>query len=314
MKRILIGHPLDRHKELEDILCSLSAKYSLVIKDYDYEWLKSNIHKFDIIVPSLKVIIDDEIIKKAENLRLIFTPTTGRDHIRIKRSEKNVQVLTLNDYKEEITSVSSTAELAFSLVLSLSRKMLLAHDDVVKAGRWQRNDFLGKELNNKVMGIVGMGRLGRKIADYSQAFGMRVVYWDKAECEKWERIEQLDELLSHSDFIITSIALNDQTHQLINMSNVNSIKKGAVLVNISRGKVIEEEALCFGLQEGVLSGVGVDVLELELENYKESPLYKYARENPKANVIITPHIGGATIDAWKKVFTLVFENFLEEGL
>lgn len=314
MKRILIGYPLDEYKELEDILRSLAAKYSLVIKDYDYEWLKRNIHKFDIIIPSLKVIIDDEIIRKAENLHLIFTPTTGRDHIRIEKNERNVRVLTLNDYKEELASISSTAELAFSLVLSLSRKVLLAHNDVVNSGRWERNDFLGKELNKKVIGIVGMGRLGRKIAGYGEAFGMRVIYWDKAKCEKWERVKQLNELLSLSDFIIVSVSLSDETCHLINTGNIDSIKKGAVLVNISRGKVIEEKALCFALQEGILSGVGADVLELELEDYKQSPLYRYAQENPGANVIITPHIGGATIDAWKRVFTLVSAEILERGL
>jgi len=314
MKKILIGYPLNEYEELEDILHSLSAKYSLVIKDYDYEWLKRNVHKFDIIIPSLKIIIDDKIIRNAKNLRLIFTPTTGQDHIRFKRNKENIRVLTLNDYREEIYSVNSTAELAFSFVLSLSRKVLLANSDVVKSGRWQRNDFLGKELNNKVMGIVGMGRIGQKIAGYGEAFGMRVVYWDKAKCKKWERIKQLNKLLLVSDFIITSIALSNETCHLINMGNINSIKRGAVLVNISRGKVIEEKALCFALQEGILSGVGVDVLELELEDYKRSPLYKYARKNPGANIIITPHIGGATIDAWKEVFTLVFEKILEEGL
>jgi phosphoglycerate dehydrogenase-like enzyme len=314
MKKILIGYPLDEHKELEDTLYSLSAKYSLVIKDYDYEWLRRNIHKFDIIVPSLKVIIDDEIIKNAKNLRLIFTPTTGQDHIKIERYEKDIQVLTLNDYKEEITSVSSTAELAFCLLLSLSRKVILAHRDVVKSGRWERSDFLGKELNNKMVGIVGMGRLGRKIAGYAEAFGMRVIYWDKARCEKWKRIKQLNELLSLSDFIIVSIALSEETRHLINMSNIDSIKRGAILVNISRGKVIEEKALCFALQEGILSGAGVDVLELELEDYRKSPLYRYARRNPEANVIVTPHIGGATIEAWKKIFALVFEKILERGL
>ena len=83
------------------------------------------------------------------------------------------------------------------------------------------------------------------------------------------------------------------------------------MVNISRGKVIEEKALCFALKKGILSGIGVDVLELELENYKKSPLYKYAKKNLQANIIITPHIGGATIDAWKKVFSLVSKEILK---
>ncbi len=314
MKKILIGYPLNKYKAFEEVLRSLSAKYSLVIKDYDYKWLRDHIHKFDIVVPSLNVIIDDAIIDNAENLRLLFTPTTGRDHIRIGKNKKNIKVLTLNDYGEEIRSINSTAELGFSFVLSLSRKVLSACSDVVKFGRWERNEFLGRELNNKVMGIIGMGRIGQKIAGYGEAFGMKVIYWDKSKRKKWERIPRLNKLLSLPDFIVISITLNNKTRHLINMDNIGFVKRGAALVNISRGEVVEEKALCFALQKGIFSGVGTDVLELELEDYTKSPLYKFARKNPRANIIITPHVGGATVDAWKKVFTLVFEKILDERI
>jgi len=314
MKKILVGYPLDKYKVFEDILCSLSAKYELIIKDYDYNWLRDNIHEFDIIIPSLKIIIDDEIIGKAKKLSLLFSPTTGKDHIRFETKKKDIRVLTLNDWREEIHSVNSTAELGFALLLSLSRKLLLAHNNVVMSGRWERNDFLGRELNNKVIGIIGMGRIGQKTARYGNAFGMKVIYWDKTERKEWERIKDLNKLLCRSDFISISISLNGQTQYLINTDNITHIKRGAVLVNISRGKIVEEKALCSALEEGRLGGVGADVLELELENYEESPLYKYAQENPEANVIITPHIGGATIEAWKRVFALVFNKIPEVEL
>jgi phosphoglycerate dehydrogenase-like enzyme len=312
MKKILIGYPLDRYKVFEEILRPLANKYSLVFKDYDYNWLKRNIHEFEILVPSLKVIVDDAIIKKAQNLRLIFTPTTGRDHIRIGKKPKNLKVLTLHDYRKEINSISSTAELGFSFVLSLSRKMLHARKDVVESARWERNDFLGTELNNKVMGIIGMGRIGQKIADYGQAFGIEVIYWDKVKRSKGKRISRLSRLLSVADFIVVSVTLTDKTRHLINMNNISDIKKGAILVNISRGEVIEEKSLCFALKKGILSGVGVDVLEKELGDYKKSPLLIYARKNPEANIIITPHIGGATFEAWKKVFKLVCDKISQE--
>jgi phosphoglycerate dehydrogenase-like enzyme len=314
MKKILIGYPLAKYEFFEDILRILSTKYKLVMKDYHYGWLKANIHEFDIIVPNLGTVIDDKVIKSAKNLKLIFTPTTGQDHIRIKNRNKHIKVLTLNDYKEEIYSINSTAELGFSLLSSLARKTLLAHNDVVKYGRWERNDFLGNELNNKTIGIVGMGRIGQKIAGYAKAFGMKVIYWDQAKCDKWKRIKNLKNLLSQSDFIIVSISLNAKTHYLINRNSINQIKKGAVLVNISRGKVIEEEALCYAVDKDILRGVGTDVLEFELDDCKKSPLYRFARGNPKANIIITPHIGGATIDAWQKVFSLVFKEIVNSSI
>lgn len=313
MKKILIGYPLDKYAIFEDILRPLSGKYSLVMKDYDYSWLSRHIHEFDVVIPSLKVVIDDAIIGKAEKLQLLFTPTTGRDHIRIRKSTRRVKILSLNNYRKQISSIGSTAELGFSFLLSLSRRVLGAHRDVVESGRWQRNDFLGRELNGKVVGIIGMGRIGRKIARYSKAFEMNVLYWDKVKRGRWPRVLRLNKLLGLADFVMVSVALNEKTRHLINMDNIGYIKRGAVLVNISRGEVIEEQALCTALQEGMLSGVGVDVLELELDNYTSSPLYKYARKNPRANVIITPHIGGATLDAWTKVFTLVAEKVSKEA-
>lgn len=312
MKKILIGYPLNRYKVFEELLRPLSNDYSLVFKDYDYQWLKHHIHEFEIVVPSLKVIVDDAIIDKAQNLRLIFTPTTGRDHIRIGKKRKKLKVLTLHDYRKEIDSISSTAELGFSFVLSLSRKVLQAHKDVVESARWERNDFLGTELNNKVMGIIGMGRIGRKIAGYGRAFGMEVLYWDKIKCGQGKRVSRMNRLLSEADIIIVSVTLTDKTRHLINMNNIGDIKKGAILVNISRGEVIEEKSLCFALKKEILSGVGVDVLEKELDDYKKSPLMQYACKNPDANIIITPHIGGATIEAWKKVFKLVCDKISEE--
>jgi len=313
VKKILIGYPLDKYEIFEEVLRPLSGKYSLVMKDYDYPWLLRHIHEFDVVVPSLKVVIDDAIISKAGNLRLLFTPTTGLDHIRIRKGAGRVKVLSLNDYRKQISSICSTAELGFSFLLSLSRQVPAAHRDVVESGRWQRNNFLGRELDGKVMGIIGMGRIGQKIARYGKAFGMKVIYWDKVKRGRWHRVLRLNKLLAFADFVMVSVALNEKTRHLINRDNIGCIKRGAVLVNISRGEVIEELALCVALQEGILCGAGVDVLELELDDYRRSPLYTYARKNPRANVIITPHIGGATLDAWRKVFALVAEKISEEA-
>lgn len=312
MKKILIGYPLDKYEVFGELLSSLSKKYRLTIKDYTYEWLKNNIQKFDIVIPSLKVIIDDNIIDSAENLRILFTPTTGTDHIRIRKRRQSIKIFTLNDYKEDINSINSTAELGFTHVLSLSRKVFPARRDVVEFGKWERNNFLGKDLNNKIMGIIGMGRIGGKIAKYAEAFGMNIIYWDKIERDKWERIPQLRRFLSIPDIIVISVTLSSKTHHLINMNNISNIKKGSILVNVSRGGVIEEKSLCFALKKGILSGVGVDVLENELGDYTKSPLLKFARKNLNANIIITPHIGGATIDAWEKVFKLVTEKISKE--
>ena len=115
MKKILVGYPLDKHPEFENLIQSMSPEYSLVFKDYDRSWLANNIYHFDILIPSLKVNIDNQIVGKANKLQLIFTPTTGVDHINFTSNNKYIKILSLNDYCGKIDSINSTAELAFSL-------------------------------------------------------------------------------------------------------------------------------------------------------------------------------------------------------
>ena len=313
MKKILVGYPLDKYSEFENLILSMPPEYSLVIKDYDRSWLEDNIHQFDILIPSLKVNVDNQIICKAKKLQLIFTPTTGTDHINFTANNKYIKILSLNDYCGQIDSINSTAELAFSLLLSVVRKINSANTQVVKSGLWERNNFLGHELNGKVMGVIGLGRIGQKLAKYGLAFGMDIVYWDIVENKDFRRAKSLNQLLRISDYIMICVSLNESTVHLINSKNVNNIKKGSFLVNTSRGKVIEEEVLCKAMDNGIISGLGVDVLEYELEDFQKSPIYKYVKKNPQKNIIITPHIGGATIEAWKTVFTLVL-NEIRKGV
>jgi D-3-phosphoglycerate dehydrogenase len=313
MKKILVGYPLDKYSEFENLILSMPPEYSLVIKDYDRSWLEDSIHQFDILIPSLKINVDNQIIGKAKKLQLIFTPTTGTDHINFTANNKYIKILSLNDYCGQIDSINSTAELAFSLLLSVARKINSANAQVVKSGLWERNNFLGHELNGKVMGVIGLGRIGQKLAKYGLAFGMDIVYWDIVENKDFRRAKSLNQLLGISDYIMICVSLNESTVHLINSKNVNNIKKGSFLVNTSRGKVIEEEVLCKAMDNGILSGLGVDVLEYELEDFQKSPIYKYVKKNPQKNIIITPHIGGATIEAWKIVFTLVL-NEIRKGV
>ena len=313
MKKILVGYPLDKYSEFENLILSMPPEYSLVTKDYDRSWLEDNIHQFDILIPSLKVNVDNQIIGEAKKLQLIFTPTTGTDHINFTANNKYVKILSLNDYCGQIDSINSTAELAFSLLLSVTRKINPANAQVVKSGLWERNNFLGHELNGKVMGVIGLGRIGQKLAKYGLAFGMDIVYWDIVENKDFRRAKSLNQLLEISDYIMICVSLNESTVHLINSENVNNIKQGSFLVNTSRGKVIEEDVLCKAMDYGIISGLGIDVLEYELEDFQKSPIYIYAKNNPQKNIVITPHIGGATIEAWKKVFTLVF-NEIRKGV
>jgi phosphoglycerate dehydrogenase-like enzyme len=171
---------------------------------------------------------------------------------------------------------------------------------------------LGKELKGKTLGIMGLVRIGSSIAGYASAFGMKVIYWDKEKKKTdFEYTKNLASLLSVSDYIICCLNLTSYTQHIINFSNINNMKKGAIFVNIARGKVVDERALCYSMEKGILSGIGSDVLEEELVDFTSSPLYIYAKNHPKANIIITPHIGGVTFEAWERVFSLISRKILE---
>lgn len=312
-RRILIGYPLDKYGEFASLLDKLRSRYVLEFKDYDYGWLFENIGRFDYLIASIKVKIDNDIINRAVRLEAIFSPATGSDHLDFV-CPNGIKVVTLEDFREEIRDISSTAELAFSFILSLSRKVVLACGEVLSKGRWDRNKFLGDELKGKVVGIVGMGRIGRKISSYAEAFDMRINYWDKKAVNcGWQRIEKLEELLSISDYIVCSISLTEETQHLLNKSHLKYFKGGSYFINISRGKVVEESMLVESMKKKIFKGIATDVLESELEDIELSVLYNYARRNPEKNIIITSHIGGVTIDAWKRVFSLVFNEILKEN-
>ncbi|MBN2143872.1 MAG: hypothetical protein JW774_04525 [Candidatus Aureabacteria bacterium] len=309
--KIIIGYPLDLYPEFSAGLKKLSQHHRVLLKDYSYSWLLNQIKDTDVLVPSIKTIVDDAVLKRANRLQLIATPTTGVDHIRISEKPDGLRIISLNDFKKQIQPVSSTAELGFALMLGLSRKIPSSAHDVVLNGRWDRNRYLGHELRGKVLGIAGMGRIGQKIAAYGKAFGMEIIYWDKNRAGKWKRVSSFRALLNQSDYIVLSISYDQSTHHLLNGDNIRSIKKKAFLINISRGKVVDEKWLCHALQAGILAGAGTDVLEYELEDVLASPLLQYARKNKNANILITPHIGGATLEAWKQVFALIFDFILK---
>lgn len=311
MKNILIGYPLNKYREFDDLLKKLSSFFKITCRDYDYKWLVKNIRKFDIIVPSLNIKIDDKALRHAVNLKLLATPTTGLDHLSFKESSLSIKIISLNDFKTEIDSINSTAELGFALLLTLTRNLYKAAKDTGENKNWKRNNFLGSELSGKTLGIIGMGRIGKKVASFAEAFNMKIIYWDKLTCRGRQRMKELNSLLSVSDYIFISVKLNNETEHLISKSNVKYIKKGACLVNIARGRVVDETALCQALRKGILRGVGADVLEDELGEIKKSPLLCLLDTNPHLNIVVTPHIGGATIEAWQKVFKLIFDYILK---
>lgn len=248
------------------------------------------------LIVRLERRVDDSIVNKFPSLTHLISATTGHDHIDLDvLDDRAISLISLRGHNDFLKTIPSTPELAFGLLLALIRNIPQANLDVRK-GNWKRNCFRGYQLKNKNIGIVGLGRTGRLLAGYADAFGMKVGYYDPNVTEKkYSKSNTLQDLLMKSDIISLHIHLTDATQKLINSENIQHLKKDALLINTSRGNVWDEKEIAEALSKRKIAGVATDVLSTELDDVKSSPLW-IAQNNDK-NVIITPHIGGATFDA-----------------
>lgn len=229
-------------------------------------------------------------------LKYLLTATTGLDHLDTEiLSERNIVLISLRGETEFLKTIPSTAEHTWALCLSLIRQIPCSIDDV-KNGNWNRDLFRGHQLKSKQLGIIGLGRTGLKVASYAAAFDMKVTYYDPYVSNySYRKYDELSLLLTESDIVSIHVHLTDETKGMLNQRLIKQIKKGAFLINTSRGGLLDEQALYQSLLEGLLGGIATDVLATELEDIKLSPLWRAMQEGMR--VIITPHIGGATWDA-----------------
>jgi len=265
----------------------------------------------DILIVRLAKFINSEVLDFFPNLKYILSSTTGLDHLDLEEiSRRGIKVFSLRGHNEFLSTISSTAELTFALILSLLRNIPAANDDV-RCLNWRRDKFRGYQLFGKIIGIIGMGRIGSKVASYSKAFGMNVKYFDPNVINyEYEKCLELNELLSNSDIISLHVHLSDETKNLINKNNIKYIRKDAYLINTSRGAIWDEKELTKALTDKRISGIATDVIFNELNDISNCPLIKAQKDG--LNVIITPHIGGATYDAMKLCEEFIVSNFIND--
>jgi D-3-phosphoglycerate dehydrogenase len=294
---ILNAEPLEYSDEARSILYEIGP-----VNEYQHthDSLLHCIKDYEVLIVRLGLSIDREIIQAARNLKVIVTATTGLDHIDIEYAGKrNIEVLSLQGETEFLRSIPATAEHTWGLLLSLVRKIPQASYDV-RCYNWDRDKFRGNDLFQKKLGILGLGRIGEKVAKYGLAFGMQVSAYDPYRSDwikKINRAFSLENLLENSDILTIHVPLNNETLCMIGADELSILPNSAFLINTSRGKIIDEEALFQMLTAGKIAGAALDVLAEEREQSKGSKkkLIEYAKEHN--NLIITPHIGGATIES-----------------
>ena len=300
MIRILNAEPLDYCDEARAILNQLGQVVEAPLTRTE---LLSQLSDYDVLVVRLAHQINSEVIDAGHCLKVIVTATTGLDHIDVAyANSEGITVLSLCGETEFLRTVSATAEHTWALLLALLRRIPGAFASV-QEGEWNRDAFRGRELDSKRVGLVGLGRIGRKVARYGLAFGMTIHAHDPYTDDWLDdviREPDLAALLHQSDVLSLHIPLNDETEGLISAEELALLPAGAVLVNTSRGDLIDEAGLVAALESGHLSGAALDVIthERQPEQRQQSLLLAYARTHD--NLLITPHIGGATDESMAK--------------
>lgn len=266
----------------------------------DSTWLARHLPGADAYFASLRVPLTAELIASAHRLQVVGSNTTGTDHLDVRALRKHgIKLLSLKNDIRFLRSITSTAELSFALLMACARRLRECSEST-RQGHWRRHELAGPQLKGKTLGIVGCGRLGRMVAAYGRAFGMRILAADprKQKLPRYIESVSLHRLLTESDFVSVHVHLTDETRHLLGRKEFRSIKRGAVLINTSRGGLVDEAALLSAMKSGRVAAAGLDVIEGEwLADKRRHPLIAYSRTNP--NLVITPHVGGTCPDAIK---------------
>ncbi|OXA81471.1 hypothetical protein B0A65_04225 [Flavobacterium frigidimaris] len=304
----------------EQALVLLSEIGTVILLDVqDENSLQDCLKDADILFVRLRFHISVKIIDSAPQLKYILTATTGLDHIDVDYFESNGgKVISLKGEYDFLSSIPSTAEHTWGLILSLMRNVTRAFDDV-KNGFWRRDLFKGNNLKGKKIGLLGLGRVGSQVANYAEVFGMEIGFYDhenikKANCKSFDNPK---EMFSWADIISIHIPLKVENIHFVNGELLDQIKSNAFLINTSRGAVVDELYLCQLIEKKTIKGYASDVLENEIiskNNLENEKLIMLAKEN--YNVILTPHIAGATYESMemteefvvRKLFKMINRN------
>ena len=293
--KILICDNLNQqvYKELETIGDCFDISKS-ASKDED---LANHIKDSEIVVIRSATKLTKEVLDKAEQLKIIARCGVGIDNVDLDFA-KSKNIFVTNAPSANLISV---VELTVALIISASRKLSLA-DSHLKKGEWNRSEFLGNELYGKTLGIVGFGKAGRLVADRMKSFGMSIVFYDPYVTD-WNGSEEsveLDDLLRTADVVSIHVIKTKDTENLISKDMLDLLKPSSIIVNTSRGGVLDEDYLFELLESEKIFGAGLDV-------YSNEPPENVDRYNG-LNLVTTPHIGASTNEAQLKAGLETIEN------
>ena len=271
--------------------------------------------QFDLLIMRVNPTIDKEVLDAAKgHIKLICVCATGLNHIDVDYA-KQCQIVVQN-----APGVNSNAvvELTFSKMLDLSRMTMDANKEVQEEGIWDKYKYTGHELKGHVLGIIGLGKIGKGIARLAHAFGMKVLAYDPYipdddfSMVEAQKCNCLEELLKDSDYITIHTPINNETRGMIGENQFKLMKKTAYLINCARGGIIDENVAAEYLKSGKIAGIGVDVIkdelarkELKTQNPLNSPFFKLN------HCIVSPHIAGSTYEGLDAIGVYILNKILK---
>lgn len=291
MFNILVSDPLSQH----GIQALLDAEDVHVDEETDlsHDELLAVIPGYDALLVRSQTKVTADVLEAAQRLKVVGRAGVGVDNIDLQAATNHgVVVMNAPD-----GNTISAAEHTFAMMMATARRIPQAYQSL-SAGKWDRNAFRGVELNNKTLGVIGLGRIGTEVAKRAKAFHMNIVAYDPFLTE--ERAEKMgvekatvDEVAGKADFITVHTPLTKETHHLISSEQFGKMKPGVRLVNCARGGIIDEAALYTAIRDGQVAGAALDVFETEPPT--DSPLLTLLE------VVVTPHLGASTEEAQENV-------------
>lgn len=277
------------------------------------EELASMIGDYEVLIMRVDPAINKTILDAAKKLKVIGVCSVGLNHIDMDTAKANgIQV-----FNAPGLNGNAVAELTISKMLELARHTVPACNDVKMYKHWDKYKFMGQELRGKTLGVLGFGRIGQRVGELARAFKMEVVAYDPylpAEVFEQQHAKSMtiDEVLKVSDFVTIHMPLNDETRHLFNAHSISEMKTGAVVLNMARGGIVNEQDMCDALKSGKIGGYASDVMEKELADGGltegagfDSPLFECD------NFIVSPHLGAQTIDAARDIGAHIIDKVKE---
>lgn len=282
-----IGEELGKYMSVETKMLPTQAELKELIADVD------------VLIMRVDPAINKEILDAAKCLKVIGVCSVGLNHVDTKYAEeKGIQV-----FNAPGLNGNAVAELTISKMLDISRGTMVANHDVKVLKQWDKYKFVGRELRGKTLGVLGFGRIGQRVGEIARVFGMKIVAYDPyLPAEVFAKNEatsmSIAELCEVSDFVTIHLPLNDETRNMFNKESISKMKNDAVVLNMARGGIVNEQDMYEALKAGTIGGYATDVMENELAAGGltegagfDSPLFQCD------NFIVSPHIGAQTVDA-----------------